>query len=489
MALNFPADRTELTPPGTGPLQTGDTWNGYVYDASIPAWSVVPTVPTYNDITGKPSSFPPSTHATSHSAGGSDPIDPFDIGAATSYVSDTEPVNARTGSTWFNSATGKRYTRYDGFWVREGTDHPQWADINNKPSSFDPTHHKATHAIGGADALSPTDIGAVDASGGTWANGVLNGVSWTFGTGAASAFRTALGATTVGNALITLANPSAITFPSINADNSVSALNASAFRSALGATTVGDALITLANPSAITFPRINADNSVSALNASAFTTALGGGTAGVALFGAAAHTGAGSTRKLMGLDTTDTPTFANVVVGQGNYNTNAVRFIDGANGVGFYASSAGILAQVGSGTPAMMRINTGVVVGTSGAFCWSSTNDPSGTLELYITKDAANILAQRNGTTAQKFRVYGTTTGAKYTQLEHDGTNAILSTTAGILNMSQAVGLKSYTVATVPAASVGAGATIYVSDESGGAVLAYSDGTNWRRVTDRAIIS
>ncbi len=30
---------------------------------------------------------------------------------------------------------------------------------------------------------------------------------------------------------------------------------------------------------------------------------------------------------------------------------------------------------------------------------------------------------------------------------------------------------------------------IFVYDEAGGAVLAFSDGTNWRRVTDRAIVS
>jgi hypothetical protein len=48
----------------------------------------------------------------------------------------------------------------------------------------------------------------------------------------------------------------------------------------------------------------------------------------------------------------------------------------------------------------------------------------------------------------------------------------------------------SYTVATVPSASTaGAGAMIYVSDEVGGGVPAFSDGTNWRRVTDRAIVS
>lgn len=49
-------------------------------------------------------------------------------------------------------------------------------------------------------------------------------------------------------------------------------------------------------------------------------------------------------------------------------------------------------------------------------------------------------------------------------------------------------GLVSYTVATVPSAAT-SGRLIFVSDETGGAVPAFSDGTNWRRVTDRAIVS
>lgn len=53
----------------------------------------------------------------------------------------------------------------------------------------------------------------------------------------------------------------------------------------------------------------------------------------------------------------------------------------------------------------------------------------------------------------------------------------------------QLLQLPSYTVATVPSAVTYARGLIYVSDETGGAVPAFSDGTNWRRVTDRAIIS
>jgi hypothetical protein len=50
-----------------------------------------------------------------------------------------------------------------------------------------------------------------------------------------SGARTGLGATTVGSNLFTLTNPSAVTFPRFNADNTVSALDAATFRSAIGA--------------------------------------------------------------------------------------------------------------------------------------------------------------------------------------------------------------------------------------------------------------
>ena len=44
--------------------------------------------------------------------------------------------------------------------------------------------------------------------------------------------------------------------------------------------------------------------------------------------------------------------------------------------------------------------------------------------------------------------------------------------------------------AALPGAAVaGAGAVLLVPDEAGGAVLAFSDGTDWRRVTDRAVVS
>lgn len=55
--------------------------------------------------------------------------------------------------------------------------------------------------------------------------------------------------------------------------------------------------------------------------------------------------------------------------------------------------------------------------------------------------------------------------------------------------MSEVLALKSYTVATAPTASLWTGGLVFVSDETGGATLAFSDGTNWRRVQDRAVIA
>jgi hypothetical protein len=47
--------------------------------------------------------------------------------------------------------------------------------------------------------------------------------------------------------------------------------------------------------------------------------------------------------------------------------------------------------------------------------------------------------------------------------------------------------LFSYTVASLPPAANFEGSAVYVRDETGGKTVAFSDGTNWRRVQDRAI--
>ena len=66
--------------------------------------------------------------------------------------------------------------------------------------------------------------------------------------------RISLGGTTIGQSMFTLTNPSAITFPRFNADNTVSVLTSTNFRAAIGAGTVTevDASATAGNPISIT---------------------------------------------------------------------------------------------------------------------------------------------------------------------------------------------------------------------------------------------
>lgn len=62
----------------------------------------------------------------------------------------------------------------------------------------------------------------------------------------------------------------------------------------------------------------------------------------------------------------------------------------------------------------------------------------------------------------------------------------------GSEGMQKPLPLLSRTVAQLTgdyAASLWTGSIIYVSDESGGATVAYSNGTNWKRVTDGATVS
>lgn len=82
-----------------------------------------------------------------------------------------------------------------------------------------------------------TANGLVDLTSGV--TGVLPIANGGTNSSTASGARTNLGATTLGANLFTITNPSAVTFPQFNADNTVSALSASAFRSAIGAGTGG----------------------------------------------------------------------------------------------------------------------------------------------------------------------------------------------------------------------------------------------------------
>jgi hypothetical protein len=109
------------------------------------------------------------------------------------------------------------------------------------------------------------DAGIALSTGTTWASSIPNNstnwntafsdrLKWDGGnTGLVAATgRTSLGGTTIGQSMFTLTNPSAITFPRFNADNTVTARTAANFRSDIGAGTVTSVNIASETPMSIT---------------------------------------------------------------------------------------------------------------------------------------------------------------------------------------------------------------------------------------------
>jgi Protein of unknown function (DUF2793) len=124
----------------------------------------------------------------------------------------------------------------------------------------------------------------------------------------------------------------------------------------------------------------------------------------------------------------------------------------GHDGVSFNASSSALLA---------MRAEA----------LWSSTSKPT-----YITLETT---PSGSAVRAERLRVNGA---------GDVGIGTAAPTTK--LHVNGPIRCASFAKAALPnAATTGAGSMIYVSDDSGGAVLAFSDGVAWRRVTDRLIIA
>jgi hypothetical protein len=174
--------------------------------------------------------------------------------------------------------------------------------------------------------------------------------------------------------------------------------------------------------------------------------------------------------------------------------TNEDIFIDakgsgqvklGYTSTGFVQTSRNLIVGIGTGAR-YVRANGGNSTNGGSAFLM----DLAGSFDSGFGHKSA-ILGGAFDPTAMLYVAGGGTMelrAGSQTQITANGGN--ITVPNGAVIVSTYVKLGSYTVATVPSASAaGAGAEIYVSNETGGAVTAFSDSTNWRRVTDRAIIS
>jgi hypothetical protein len=118
----------------------------------------------------------------------------------------------------------------------------------------------------------------------------------------------------------------------------------------------------------------------------------------------------------------------------------------------------------------------------------------SGDLRLSFNKAAAGNTASLLFQTGFSGRAEIGTAGDDdlHVKVSPDGSTwseaLVIGAAAGGVSVTLPLRLAAFAVASLPDAGAGAGQVIYVSDAAGGAVLAFSDGADWRRVTDRAVV-
>lgn len=155
------------------------------------------------------------------------------------------------------------------------------------------------------------------------------------------------------------------------------------------------------------------------------------------------------------------------VAGAATFNSTAKINGAAASNRDFYFTTAGSLRWV-------VRANSDAESGSDvGSDFYIINRDDSGNFlsnAFFIKRSSGNVVVGGNADAGYKFDVQGT---SRFT---------------GAMTLGAQLNLKSYTVATLPSAAT-AGGLIYVSNESGGATTAFSDGTNWRRTSDNAIVS
>jgi hypothetical protein len=180
------------------------------------------------------------------------------------------------------------------------------------------------------------------------------------------------------------------------------------------------------------------------------------------------------------------PEFSGTFGGQINFHD--------LHGDPYYIYAAGV--NPAASTPFMQLKYTGAAVSTDASIPdILMVHNQAGTSHIVATWKAINIAStdadERLGQIS--FRTNGAVDKGLFRLSLNNGAGtfgAVSDFTTDYISSAVPVRMPSYTVAGVPSASTaGAGAMIYVSNESGGAVIAFSDATNWRRVTDRAVIS
>lgn len=173
-----------------------------------------------------------------------------------------------------------------------------------------------------------------------------------------------------------------------------------------------------------------------------------------------------------------------VVTGSGatwTIDDNVVDFakfqdsVAGLSVIGRATNTGGNFAEIVASVDGNVLTLNGTSLGFGTVTTAGITNSAITYAKLQNAAGGTRIIGRSAGSAGVHAEIVATTNGQ------------VLKRSGGILLFGN-VETVAFTVATLPSASV-AGQMIYVSDESGGATIAFADGTNWRRVADRNIVS
>ena len=201
------------------------------------------------------------------------------------------------------------------------------------------------------------------------------------------------------------------------ANGGTGATTAATARTNLGATTVGGNLFTLTNPSAITFPQFNADNTVSALTASAFRTAIGAGTGG------------GSVTSVSGTGTVNGLTLTGTVTTSGSLTLGGTLDLSSPPAIGGTAANTGkftTLTNTGLTSGRVVYSTTGGLETDSANLLYSGTD-----LTVYGITVGRGAGAVSSNTAVGASALSTNTSGIQNTSV---GTIALSSNTSGSYN-------------------------------------------------------
>ena len=163
----------------------------------------------------------------------------------------------------------------------------------------------------------------------------------------------------------------------------------------------------------------------------------------------------------------------------------ATRYHAGSPGPVFF----GRKARGSRASPAAVQANDTLTGFRGFSYDGSAFTTGGDSSAAFLLEASENHSASAHGGQIRFFTVENGNTGSGVERVRFANDGAIEMAGANtVIDKNRHHQLRSYTVAGLPAATT-AGQMVFVSNETGGAVPAFSDGTNWRRVTDRAVVS